>query len=76
VFTGTERKTTLSAPVGTLWWKAGSPVAEKPWERARLIPVSGISGPDEQERRGVSALLAVVNSVREFGRAALSAKLS
>jgi hypothetical protein len=44
-------------------------VADKPWERARLIPVSGISGPDEQERRGVSALLAVVNSVREFGRA-------
>jgi len=43
--------------------------AEKAWERARLIPVSGISGPDEQERRGVSALLAVVNSVREFGRA-------
>jgi hypothetical protein len=44
-------------------------VTDKPWERARLIPVSGISGPDEQERRGVSALLAVVNSVREFGRA-------
>jgi hypothetical protein len=44
-------------------------VADKPWERARLIPVSGISGPDEQERRGASALLAVVNSVREFGRA-------
>ena len=39
------------------------------WERARLIPVSGITGPDEQERRGVSALLAVINSVREFGRA-------
>jgi hypothetical protein len=39
------------------------------WERARLIPVSGMSGPDEQERRGVSALLAVINSVREFGRA-------
>jgi hypothetical protein len=36
------------------------------WERARLIPVSGITGPDEQERRGVSALLAVINSVREF----------
>lgn len=44
-------------------------MTDKPWERARLIPVSGISGPDEQERRGVSALLAVVNSVREFGRA-------
>lgn len=44
-------------------------MAEKPWQRARLIPVSGITGPDEQERRGVSALLAVINSVREFGRA-------
>lgn len=43
-------------------------MTDKPWERARLIPVSGISGPDEQERRGVSALLAVINSVREFGR--------
>jgi hypothetical protein len=39
------------------------------WERARLNPVSGITGADEQERRGVSALLAVINSVREFGRA-------
>jgi hypothetical protein len=44
-------------------------MTDKPWERARLIPVSGIAGPDEQERRGVSALLAVINSVREFGRA-------
>jgi hypothetical protein len=34
-----------------------------------LIPVSGISGPDEQERRGSSALLAVIDSVKEFGRA-------
>jgi hypothetical protein len=41
------------------------------WEAARLIPVSGINGPDEQERRGVSALLAVLESVREFGRAIL-----
>jgi len=44
-------------------------VTDRPWERARLIPVSGISGAEEQERRGTSALLAVVNSVREFGRA-------
>ena len=42
---------------------------EDDWQPARLIPVSGISGADEQERRGVSALLAVVSSVREFGRA-------
>ena len=41
------------------------------WEPARLIPVSGINGADEQERRGVSGLLAVLASVREFGRAVL-----
>lgn len=39
------------------------------WGRARLFPVSGIGGPDEQERRGASALLAVIEAVREFGRA-------
>lgn len=44
-------------------------MGEQDWEAARLIPVSGISGPDEQERRGVSALMAVIESVREFGRA-------
>ena len=41
---------------------------EELWEPARLIPVSGIRGAVEQERRGVSALLAVLLSVREFGR--------
>lgn len=44
---------------------------ETTWEPARLIPVSGIKGTDEQERRGVSALLAVLQSVREFSRALL-----
>lgn len=42
---------------------------EERWEPARLIPVSGIGGAEEQERRGTSALLAVLTSVREFGRA-------
>ena len=42
---------------------------EVDWEAARLIPVSGISGAEEQERRGSSALLAVLSSVKEFGRA-------
>lgn len=37
------------------------------WERARLFPVSGIGGADEQERRATSALLAVVGSVRSSG---------
>jgi hypothetical protein len=44
-------------------------VREVEWERARLFPVSGIGGADEQERRASSALLAVIQSVREFGRA-------
>jgi hypothetical protein len=44
-------------------------VGEVEWERARLFPVSGIGGADEQERRAASALLAVVQAVREFGRA-------
>jgi hypothetical protein len=44
-------------------------VGEVEWERARLFPISGIGGADEQERRASSALLAVIHSVREFGRA-------
>jgi hypothetical protein len=44
-------------------------VSEEKWHQARLIPTSGISGAEEQERRGTSALLAVLTSVREFGRA-------
>jgi hypothetical protein len=44
-------------------------VREVEWERARLFPVSGIGGADEQERRASSALLAVIQSVREFGHA-------
>lgn len=43
-------------------------MAEENWHIARLIPTSGINGADEQERRATSALLAVLASVREFGR--------
>jgi hypothetical protein len=42
---------------------------EEVWHEARLIPTSGINGAEEQERRATSALLAVMTSVREFGRA-------
>jgi hypothetical protein len=42
---------------------------DESWQRARLIPVSGIRGADEEERRGTSAFLAVVDAVKEFGRA-------
>lgn len=44
-------------------------MTEDNWQQARLIPTSGISGPDEAERRATSALLAVMGSVREFGTA-------
>ncbi len=37
------------------------------WESARLIPVSGIRNAEERERRAVSALLAVLYAVNEFG---------
>lgn len=50
-------------------------MAEEAWSVARLIPTSGINGPDEQERRATSALLAVLASVKEFARA-LTAPLS
>ncbi|WP_131785792.1 TerD family protein [Protofrankia symbiont of Coriaria ruscifolia] len=43
--------------------------AEQGWQPARLFPVAGIGGAAEQERRVTSALLAVLGSVREFGRA-------
>ena len=39
------------------------------WQPARLIPTGGISGPDEQETRATSSLLAVLTAVREFGSA-------
>lgn len=39
------------------------------WQPARLIPTSGISGPDEQETRATSALLAVLPVVRDFAMA-------
>lgn len=47
----------------------GNLLDEKSWNVARLIPTSGINGAEEQERRATSALLAVMSSVKEFGRA-------
>lgn len=44
-------------------------MVDETWQPARLFPITGIGGADEQERRGCSAYLAVVQSVREFGRA-------
>jgi hypothetical protein len=51
----------------------GARMAEQSWHVARLIPTSGINGAEEQERRATSALLAVMASVKEFGRALCSA---
>jgi hypothetical protein len=42
------------------------------WQLARLIPVAGIRGQEEQERRATSALLAVMGAVPEFGQALIS----
>lgn len=44
-------------------------MSEETRHQARLIPTSGINGAEEQERRATSAVLAVMTSVREFGRA-------
>jgi hypothetical protein len=41
------------------------------WHRARLIPVAGIRGQEEQERRAASALLAVIGAVPDFSHALL-----
>ena len=38
-------------------------MTEEAWHEARLIPTSGISGAEEQERRATSALLAVMGIV-------------
>jgi hypothetical protein len=47
-------------------------MSEETWHQARLIPTSGISGAEEQERRATSALLAVMGAVKEFSKAILS----
>lgn len=53
-------------PVGT-----GAETHEN-WQAARLIPVAGIRGQEEQERRATSALLAVMGAVPEFAHALVS----
>jgi hypothetical protein len=41
------------------------------WHEARLIPVAGIRGQEEQEKRATSCLLAVLQAVPDFGHALL-----
>lgn len=49
----------------------GNTAGVKPWMPARLIPVAGIRGQEEQEIRAASSLLAVMGAVDEFGRGLL-----
>jgi hypothetical protein len=51
--------------------KENGAVKSGAWMPARLIPVAGIRGQDEQEIRAASSLLAVMSSVDEFGRGLL-----
>ena len=46
-------------------------MSDEAWHEARLIPTSGISGAEEQERRATSAVLAVMSVVKEFSKAVL-----
>jgi hypothetical protein len=41
------------------------------WQRARLIPIAGIRGQDEQEARATSAFLAVLSVVPAFAQSIL-----
>ena len=45
---------------------------EDGWHEARIIPTTGIGGPEEQEARATSSLLAVIRDVPEFGHALLA----
>ncbi|WP_086822363.1 hypothetical protein [Allokutzneria sp. NRRL B-24872] len=44
-------------------------MAAESWHAARLIPTSDVGGVEERQRRSVSALLAVLAAVPEFGAA-------
>jgi hypothetical protein len=49
----------------------GDAGSENGWHTARLIPAIGIRGQEEQEKRAMSSLLAVIRAVPEFGHALL-----
>jgi stress response protein SCP2 len=62
------------APKMPAAWRATIPANdEDDWRPARLFPVAGIGGAEEQEQRATSALLAVAVLVKEFGRALVAA---
>ncbi|WP_353648525.1 TerD family protein [Nakamurella sp. A5-74] len=63
------RRSTRAPKLPTDWDRTIPADTDADWQRARLFPVAGIGGAEEQERRATSALLAVLGIVREFGRA-------
>lgn len=50
---------------------AGNANQSDAWQPARLIPIVGIRGQQEQEKRATSVLLAVMQAVPEFGQGLL-----
>lgn len=56
------------AEIGTV---GSTAVDSDAWMPARLIPVAGIRGQEEQEIRAASSLLAVMGAVDEFGKTLL-----
>ncbi|MEJ7650074.1 MAG: TerD family protein [Nakamurella sp.] len=62
------RRSTRAPKLPTDWDRTIPADTDTDWQRARLFPVAGIGGAEEQERRATSALLAVLGIVKEFGR--------
>ncbi len=63
-------KRALVAPKLPRDWNRSIPSGgQNDWQPSRLFPVAGIGSGEEQERRATSALLAVMQLVRDFGRA-------
>lgn len=72
--TGLSVRRPARAPKMPSAWDRTIPAPDgEDWKPARLFPVSGIGGPDEQEQRATSALLAVATMVKEFGRSLVAA---
>lgn len=67
---GVSVRRPVRAPRLAADWNTSIPAVDgNDWQPARLFPVAGIGGGEEQERRATSALLAVMGVVREFGAA-------
>ena len=65
-------KRSVKAPRMPKDWNKSMPAAVNDLQSARLFPVAGIGGGEEQERRATSAFLAVLAMVRPFSRSLLS----